>query len=106
RGKVEASKAAIREELAEHYGWAVEFRTVYPCVLAQLDRLRNRVVSSGPQMDPVPIYTEQNFRFVVRLPSKTFPTSAWDAAVNDGLIQRFDPSFRRQIVGHYAVIAE
>jgi hypothetical protein len=105
-GKVEASKAAIRDELAEHYGYAVEFRTVYPCVQAQLHGLRDRVVSSGPVLEPVPTYTEQNFKFVLRLPSKVSPTYAWDAAVNDGLIQRFDPSFRRQLAGHYAQIAD
>ena len=29
---------------------------------------------------------------------------AWDAAISDGLIQRFEPSFRRQLAGHYAQI--
>ena len=32
RAKVETSKAAIRDELSEHYSYAVEFRTVYPCM--------------------------------------------------------------------------
>jgi len=102
RSKVEASKAAIRDELSEHYAFAVEFRTVYPCVLAQVRQLRDHVLSSGPVLDPVPVYTEQNFRFVLREPSKVFPTDAWDAAINDGLIQRFEPAFRRQLAGHYA----
>jgi len=106
RGKVEASKAAIREELAEHYDWAVEFRTVYPCVKAQVGRLREHVLASGPVMDPVPIYEEQNFHFVLRFPSKEMPTDAWDEAVNDGLMQRFDPSFRNELRGHYAVIPQ
>src|SRR5688572_8475743 len=104
-GKVEASKTALRDELAEHYDYAVEFRTVYPCTQAQLRRLLEHVESGVPVMDAVPIYKEQNFRFVLRLPSKVNPTDAWDAAVNDGLVQRFEPSFRRHLAGHYAQIA-
>ena len=100
-GKVEASKAALRDELSEHYAYAVEFRTVYPCVKTQLRRLLDRVVSSGAVIDPVPIYKEQTFRYVLRFPSKSYPTDTWEAAVSDGLIQRFEPSLRRQLAGHY-----
>src|SRR5688572_897795 len=102
--KVEASKAALRDELAEHYGYAVEFRTVYPCVKAQLRRLLDHVVSSDAVMDPVPIYKEQTSRYVLRFPSKSYPTDAWEAAVGDGLIQRFEPTFRRQLAGHYTQV--
>lgn len=101
RGRVEASKAALRDELAEHYSYAVEFRTVYPCLKAQLGRLRDRVLSSGSVMAAVPIYREAHNEYVVRIPSKEFPTAAWDAAVNDGIIQSFEPAFRRQLAGHY-----
>lgn len=105
RGRVEATRKALSDELAEHYGFAVEFRTVYPCIQAQVRRLREHVLASGPVMDPVPNYEEQNFHFVLRFPSKVHPTDAWDAAVNDGLIQHFAPSFRRQLAGHYAQTA-
>ena len=103
--KVEAGKAALRAELAEHYNYAVEFRTVYPCLQAQLDKLRNRVLSSGPTLDPAPIYQEDDRSFgsyVLRLPFKFYPTDAWEAAISDGIVQRFDPSVRRQLAGHYA----
>ena len=102
RSKVEASRAAIRDELSEHYGYAVEFRTVYPCVRAQVRQLLDDVLSSGALMDPVPLYNDETFRFVLREPSKVLPTDAWNGAINDGLIQRFEPSFRRQLAGHYA----
>jgi hypothetical protein len=38
----------------------------------------------------------------LRIPFKFYPTDAWDAAINDGIVQRFDPSLRRQLAGHYA----
>ncbi len=100
--KVEASKAAIRDELSNTYAFAVEYRTTYPCVQAQVHQLLDHVVSSGPDMDPVPIHYEQNFHFVVRSPSKTSDTAAWNAAVNDGLMQHFEPSLRRELVGLYS----
>ena len=101
RDKDEVTKTALRNELSEHYGYAVEYRTVYPCLQAQLDRLRERVLSSGPVLNPAPMYKDENFHFVLRLPVKVYPTDAWDAAINDGTIQRLEPSFRRQLAGHY-----
>lgn len=106
RGKVETSKGALRDELAEHYGYAVEFRTVYPCLQAQLAGLRERVLSSGPVLKPAPIYREPDDEYVLRIPSKVYPTDAWSAAVNDGTIQRLEPSFRRQLAGHYGQLPE
>lgn len=47
RIKVEETKTALRYELAEHYGYAVEFRTVYPCLQAQLDRLPSASCPAG-----------------------------------------------------------
>ena len=102
RDKVDASKVALRDELAEHYGYAVEFRTVYPCIKAQLARLRERVLSSGSVLEPAPVYSEPNFDFVLRIPSKVFPTAVWDGAISDGIIQRYEPTFRRLLAGHYA----
>ena len=112
-GKVEASKAALREELAEHYGYSVEFRVVYPCLKAQLGRLRERLMTSGNLLQPAPIYHEDarsgsgiEADFVLRIPSKYYPDDAWTDAISDGVVQRFDPRVRRQFAGHYASLAD
>lgn len=105
RGKVDKSKAALRDELSEHYSFAVEFRTVYPCMQAQLARIRDRVLASGAVMDPLPIYRESDGNFVLRIPNKEYPTEAWEAAVNDGIIQRLETPVRRQLAGHYTMLA-
>ena len=105
RGKVEATKSALREELAEHYGYAVEFRAVYPCLHTQVERLRNRVLSSGGTLKRAPTYKEPDDEYVLRLPSKFYPTDAWEEAINDGIAQRFDAATRRQLAGHYASLA-
>src|SRR4029453_2305807 len=92
--------------LAEHYFYAVEFRTVYPCLQTQVDRLRERVLSSGSVLTPAPIYEDENFHYVLRLPSKEYPTDAWQTAIADGTIQRFEPAFRRKLAGHYGGLPE
>ena len=99
---VATDKAALRDELGEHYGYAVEFRVVYPCLQAQLHVLRDRVLSSGAELEPAPIYSEPGSDFVFRKPAKFYPTDAWEEAINDGVVQRFDPAIRRQFAGHYA----
>ena len=105
RGKVETSKAALRDELSEHYSYAVEFRTVYPCLQTQLAQLRERVLASKAVLDPAPIYQEPGSDFVLRIPSKEYPTEVWEAGVNDGTSQRLEPTVRRQLAGHYAQLA-
>jgi hypothetical protein len=103
--KINADKAALRDELGEHYGYAVEYRVVYPCLQAQVDRLRERVQSSAMILDPAPIYHEADVikdDYVLRMPTKYYPTDAWQEAMNDGVVQRLDPATRRQFAGHYA----
>jgi hypothetical protein len=102
QAKIDASKSALREELAEQYGYAVEFRVVYPCLRTQLDMLRQRVLSSGASLNPAPVYSEPNDEYVLRMPIKFYPTDAWEEAINDGVVQRFDPTIRRQLAGLYA----
>lgn len=106
RNNMNVSMGALRDELAEHYGYAVEYRVVYPCLQAQLDRLRDRVLKSGTTLNPAPTYQEEHFRYVLREPSKVYPTDAWQAAVNDGTIQRLEPSIRRALAGHYGRLPE
>ena len=101
RNRLKATRAALSEELAEHYNFAIEFRTVYPCIAAQLAGLRERVLASESTIDPAPIYHDAVDTYVVRIPSKPYSTDAWDAAISEGQIQRFDPVFRRQLGGHY-----
>ena len=101
QGKADASKAALREELALHYHFAVEFRVVYPCLQAQLDVLRERVLSSGETLDPAPVHHERG-TYVLRIPAKFYPSDVWAEAIGDGIVQHFDPEFRRRLAENYA----
>ena len=85
RTRTAASKSQIREELGRHYANAVEWRATYPCIDGQIDRLRTRLLASGATMDPAPIYREGEYDYVLRIPSKVFSDTAWQAAISDGV---------------------
>lgn len=104
--KVQAVKG-IRAEVANHYNYAIEWRVVEPCVVAQIDALTSRVLTSGDRLNPAPITREaDNFKFVLRTPSKEYPRSSWDAATSEGLVAKLDPSMRNELSKYYAQIDE
>lgn len=102
QSKAKASKEALRDELALHYNFAVEFRVVYPCLQGQLDALRDRVLSSGATLAPAPVYNEPHGTYVLRIPAKFYPSDVWEEAIGDGTVQHFEPAFRRRLAENYA----
>ena len=105
-GQMRVSMKAVRDEMVHHYVYAVEYRVVYPCVEAQLKLLRNRVLASGATLTPAPLYRDENFHYVVMQPSKNYSADAWRAAINDGTVQRLEPSLRAELAGHYGQLPE
>ena len=102
RAKVIQSKAAIRDELAKHYSWSVEWRVVAPCILAQIGSLQQRIESSGNRLAAAPLYSDQAIsQFVLRMPSKDYADGAWQAAISDGVAPRLDPKLRIELNDHY-----
>ena len=81
--QMDVDMKAVRDELAVHYGYAVEYRVVYPCLRAQMDQLRDRVLSSGATLNPVRLYRDEDFSFVIREPDKLYSNDAWQAAIDD-----------------------
>ena len=106
RETARATQLALRDELSVHYRNAVEYRVAYPCLQAQLDRLRERVMRSGSTIEPAPIHSDMTNNFVFRLPSKAFPTQIWQTAVADGVIRHLEPQLRSDLAVHYAQIAQ
>ncbi|WP_294124014.1 hypothetical protein [Sphingomonas sp.] len=106
RDQMDVSMKAVREELAVHYGYAVEYRVVYPCMRAQMDQLRDRVLSSGATLNPARLYRDEDFSFVIREPDKLYSNDAWQAAIDDGTTQRISPRMRRILAGHYGQLHE
>ncbi len=102
RSKVTLAEAAIRDELAKHYSWSVEWREVEPCIVAQIDALQQRIDRSGNRLEPAPLYSDPAIsQFVLRMPSKDYADGAWQAAISDGVAPRFAPTFRSELIDHY-----
>jgi hypothetical protein len=102
KAKANQSLSAIRDELAKHYSWSVEWRVVAPCVRAQIDLLQRRVEASGSRLDPSPGYPIADYgHFVLRMPSKDYANGAWQAAIADGVAPRFHARLRSELIDHY-----
>ena len=102
KSNARTAQAALKSEVGDHYANAVEWRMVHPCIIAQIDRLRKRVMDSGAALDPAPIYREAGFSdYVLRIPSKEFNRSTWDAAIADGVTPHLDPALRKELGQHY-----
>ena len=102
KSRARDATAAFRNEVGNHYKWAVEWRVVEPCIIAQLDRLQQRLVASGATLEPAPVFSDPAFKkFVIRLPSKDFDTSAWQSSISDGVSPHLDPAMRRELDAHY-----
>src|SRR5687768_12754977 len=56
--KGRAAARSLRAEVSDQYQWAFEWRVVEPCILAQIDRLQERVLASRAQLDPAPVHSE------------------------------------------------
>lgn len=97
REKTQAATDAIRVEVADQYESVVEWRTVEPCVLAQIDRLQQRVVASGVRLIPAPVFADPSGYFVLRLPDRSYEDAAWQRAAADGVASRLDRTARRRL---------
>ena len=104
--KARTATAAIKSEVGDHYASAVEWRMVTPCMMAQIDRLQNRIMSSGDLLEPAPVYSEPAFpKFVLRVPSKEYDSSAWQAAISDGVTAYLPPQLRTELSEHYQQVS-
>ena len=104
--KAKSAIAPIRAELNDHYAYAVEWRHVHPCMITQIERLQKRLADSGATLDPAPVFREPALgSFVLRMPVKPFPDSAWHEAVSDGVSTHLNPELRKGLGDHYTQAA-
>ncbi len=101
----ERATLAIRAEIREHYTNGIEWRVVYPCIMAQIDQLRQRVIDSGERLDPAQVYSQpRSGEFVLRIPVKDYLNTTWQSAINDGVASHFDQESRATLSRHYTVV--
>lgn len=106
RGKTKVATSAIKREVGDHYAASVEWRVVTPCLMAQLDRLQGRLMHSESRLEPAPVFSEPAFpRFVFRIPIKDYDSSAWQAAIADGVTSHLAPDLRTELSEHYQQVS-
>lgn len=103
REKKSAALDAIGVEIADQYDSAVEWRLVEPCLLSQIDTLRQRVLTSPGRLVPAPLFADSwRGTFVVRMPDRSYEDGAWQRAISDGVASRLDRKVRFELDGAYA----
>jgi hypothetical protein len=102
QAKARSATETLRGETAGAYASSLEWRVVAPCVLAQIDRLQERVIASGDRLEPAPVYSEPGFdSFVVRVPSRAFQQVVWQATISDGVNAHLESNMRRELDAAY-----
>ena len=101
RQKAKAARFALKEELSFHHQGAVEWRTVAPCINAQLDQLQERVLASGNTLDPAPLHEDESHKFVVRTPLRPYADSVWQSTNSAGISNFLEEKDRLELGWQY-----
>lgn len=101
RQRADSARAAIKQELGEHYRHAIEWRVVQPCIGAQLDRLEARVLASSTKLARAPLYNDATGGFTIRIPNRTYYDDVWRATLGEGVSSHLGADERQEISKHY-----
>jgi hypothetical protein len=94
RQKVDDAERRLRREASINFRYAAEQVAVGPCLDAQLERLRQRVLASGASLQPAPVFSDSSSNFVFRAPSRPYQDNVWRAINDDGTPLHFDELIR------------
>ena len=100
------ARQSLSGELGDHYGKAVEWRTVEPCIAAQLDQLEQRLLASGDRLSPAPTFAEGDRTFALRAPSRPYADSVWQGVVSEGVSSHFSNDDRIELGKYYSELRD
>jgi hypothetical protein len=103
--KVEDGEERLKTEVGVIYAFAAEDLAAEPCMLAQLEMLRQHVLESGPTMQPVPLYVEKKRRFVIRVPARITSSAVWEGLITDGTAAHLDKGVQQQLGQFYTQLS-
>lgn len=101
RTKTARARAAIRDEVREHYLNAVEWRTFSPCVSGQLERIEGRILDSASPLKPIEIHRIGTVRVAVMAPGRIYDASAWQGAISEGTAFQLTDAERRKLTNEH-----
>lgn len=103
--KVAGAENQLKRESRFNFLYAAEMVTVQPCIDAQLDRLRQRLLDSGVTMTPAPLYKDDFQTFVYRQPSRPYVDEVWKSLADDGTAPHLDEWRHRHFAEMYSQLA-
>lgn len=104
RKKAMEGEERLKVEMSNVFGYAAEQVIVTPCILAQLDQLRAHVASGDPRAATLPFDDFPNNLAVVRLPTRPWANTTWEALQQDGTITHFPVERQRYIGSMYSAV--
>lgn len=104
RRKVVQGDEQLRSEARMNFAYAAEQVAADACLDAQLRILRDRVLSSGPTLQPAGVHHQRGLDFVFRTPSRPYTDSVWRALVDDGTTSHMADDRREILSAAYAAV--
>ncbi len=102
--KAAEGRERLRLELRAQFSLAAEQAIVTPCILAQLDRLRDHLGPDGVGKAPMPLDHWPDNDAVLRLPTRPWSHNTWDALQQDGTSIHFASDEQRYLGALYSEI--
>ena len=100
-----AALEQLREESSSNFFYAAERVVAQPCLAAQLDRLEERVLNSGPILTPAPAIEAKIGAQAYRQPTaRPWATDIYESIVADGVASHFRREARPTLSNFYAQI--
>jgi hypothetical protein len=103
RDRANSARQSLHGELTDHYENAVEWRTVEPCIDAQLDRLEAGLMASGNRVQPATAFHEResSWTFALRVPRRPYADSVWQSVLAEGVSSHLAEADRITLGLHY-----
>lgn len=104
REKASQAREALREEALENYNLSAERVVLAPCLDAQLDRLKARVLAAGTRLVPMTPIKSGIGLTIYRHPSRLWTDAAWQSTVTEQVSSHLTADERRSLATLYSSI--
>ena len=97
-------EAALRRDAAPMSAQYAEQMMVGPCILAQIDELRSKVLMGGELK--VPVYESASGPEVIRTPSRDYTDDVWTSLIADGTVSHMNENRRQATTAYFSLLSE
>ena len=104
--KVRDADQQLKAEAVINFTYAAEQITTEPCIQAQLEALRLRLMDSGATLQPAMLFREPMMMYVFRQPSRTFESNGWQSLVADDTANHIAPDRSKKLSTYYSQLTK